>query len=136
MSKLNVKVATSKVIKSLEDKLAVLIADKANEAKYQADYEKAMEKWRTQVIKLAVANASKATNSSINERYNGEINLDLYFSKGAFDVPEQPKREGQNLHEWQYKEMVEDIEQALRILKMTDDEFVNASTMKSISKYL
>jgi len=32
--------------------------------------------------------------------------------------------------------MVEEINNALNILKMTDEETVNASTMKSIAKYL
>lgn len=131
-----VKIATSKVIKSLEEKLAQLNKDKANEAKYQDNYQKAMEKWRAQVIKIAVANVSKASNTSLNERYDGTINLDFYFNKGALDVPPQPEREGTTLHDWQYKEMVEEIESAIRILKMTDEETVNASTMKSISKYL
>lgn len=133
---INVKVATSKVIKSLEARLAKAIKDKANEAKYQADYQKAMDKWRAQVIKVAMANTAKASSQNINERYDGSLNLDFYFPKGSLEIPAQPEREGTTMNDWQYKEMVEEIENALRILKMTDDEYVNASTMKSISQYL
>lgn len=133
---INVKIATAKVIKSLEEKLVKIQKDKANEKENQEKFNKELEKWRKAVIKIASTNIAKASHTSVNKRYDGTINLDLYFSKDTLDVPAEPEPDHKVLPDWQHKEMVEELENAIRILKMTDEEYVNASTMKSISKYL
>jgi hypothetical protein len=38
--------------------------------------------------------------------------------------------------DYQYKEMTDEIENAIRILKMTEEETVSASTYNSIARYL
>jgi hypothetical protein len=40
------------------------------------------------------------------------------------------------MHDHTYRETVEEINNALSILRMTDEETVNASTMKQIARYL
>jgi hypothetical protein len=40
------------------------------------------------------------------------------------------------MSQWQYKEMVDEIENAIRILKMTDEETVNTSTYNAVARYL
>jgi hypothetical protein len=40
------------------------------------------------------------------------------------------------MNEWQYKEQKEEIENAIRILKMTDEETVNTSTYNAVARYL
>jgi hypothetical protein len=40
------------------------------------------------------------------------------------------------MNEWQYKEQKEEIENAIRILKMTDEEVVNTSTYNAVARYL
>ena len=52
------------------------------------------------------------------------------------DFPAQPERDFEQIHRHSYNEMVQEITNALSILRMTDEETVNASTMKSIAKYL
>jgi len=47
-----------------------------------------------------------------------------------------PERTFEPIREFQYKEIVDDITNALSILRMTDETTVNASTMKQIAKYL
>jgi len=95
-----------------------------------------MEKYHKEVAKLALAQISKATDLSANVRYNGVINVDFDLPKGAIDLPEQPEKDFESLNEWQYKEMVDEIENAIRILKMTDEETVSTSTYNSIARYL
>ena len=51
-------------------------------------------------------------------------------------MPEEPKKDFESFHEWQYKEMVDEIENAIRILKMTDEETVSTSTYNAIARYL
>ena len=133
---INVKIATSKVIKALENKLAQIQKDKANQATNEERFTKAHEKWSKDVAKLALTAINKAENLSANLRYNGMINVDFNLPKGAIDLPAEPEKDFESFHEWQYKEMVEEIENAIRILKMTDEETVSTSTYNSIAKYL
>jgi hypothetical protein len=133
---INVKIATTKVIKALENKLAQIQKDKANQATNEERFNKAHEKWSKDVAKLALTAINKAENLSANLRYNGMINVDFNLPKGAIDLPTEPEKDFDTYHEWQYKEMVEEIENAIRILKMTDEETVSTSTYNSIAKYL
>lgn len=133
---INVKIATTKVIKALETKLAQLQKDKESQATNEAKFEKAQEKYNKEVAKLALDKISKATELSANVRYNGVINVDFNLPAGTIELPEQPKKDFDTYHDWQYREMVEEIENAIRILKMTDEEVVNTSTYNAIARYL
>ena len=133
---ISVKIATSKVIKALENKLAQLQKDKANQATNEEKYQKAHDKWSKDVAKLALSAIAKAEDLSANLRYNGMINVDFNLPKGAIDLPAEPKKDFQTFHDWQYNEMVEEIENAIRILKMTDEEVVSTSTYNAIARYL
>jgi hypothetical protein len=134
---ISVKVATPKVIKALETKLVTLeksfAAQEANEAKYQ----KAYAVWQKQIQDFAIANIKKATNLRTNYRsWNNNINIDFDVDTKGADFPAEPKRDFEQIVEWQYKQIVEEINNALNILRMTDEETVNATTMKSIAQYL
>jgi hypothetical protein len=52
------------------------------------------------------------------------------------DFPKQPERDFEQIHRHSYNEMVEEIENAIRILKMTDEEVVSTSTYNAIARYL
>ena len=133
---INVKIATTKVIKALETKLAEIKKDYANQEANSAKYEKAKKAWAKEVGKLALAQIAKAENLSANKRYNGEINVDFNLPAGVISLPDEPKKDYQEIHEWQYREMTEEIENAIRILKMTDEEVVSTSTYNAIARYL
>jgi len=134
---ITVKVATPKVIKALETKLANLKSDKENEASNEAKFQKSMEKWRKDIGKYAIANFAKAENLRTNYRsWNKTLNVDFDLTVAEGDFPAEPQRDFTTIHDHTYREMVEEINNALNILKMTDEETVNASTMKSIAKYL
>jgi hypothetical protein len=134
---INVKIATAKVIKALEGKLAQLKKDKANQKVNEDKFSKAQEKWQKDVAKLALAQIAKAENLRANVRYNGSLNIDFDLPKSAIaDLPAEPEKDFESFHEWQYKEMVDEIENAIRILKMTDEEVVSTSTYNTIARYL
>ena len=133
---INVKIATTKVIKALETKLAQIQKDKANQATNEERYKKAHEKWSKDVAKLALGAIAKAEELSAHNRYNGEIHVNFNLPKGAIDLPKEPEKDFDTYHDWQYKEMVEEIENAIRILKMTDEEVVSTSTYNAIARYL
>ena len=134
---ITVKVATPKVIKALETKLAQLKTDKDNEASNEAKFQKAMEKWRKEIGKYAIANFAKAENLRTNYRsWNKTLNVDFDLTVAEGDFPAEPQRDFTTIHDHTYREMVEEINNALSILRMTDEETVNASTMKQIARYL
>jgi hypothetical protein len=133
---ISVKIATPKVIKALETKLDQIKKDKANQKTNEEKFNKAHEKWRKDVAKLALTAINKAEDLSASTRYNGEIYVNFNLPKGAIDLPAEPEKDFDTYHEWQYKEMVDEIENAIRILKMTDEETVSTSTYNAIARYL
>lgn len=134
---ITVKVATPKVIKALETKLATLETQMANQEKVEAKYQKEYEKYRKALQDFAIANIKKATNVRTNHRsWNNTLNIDFDVDTTGADFPVEPQREFERLAEWEFKNMKNEITNALSILKMTDEEYVNASTMKSIAQYL
>ena len=138
---INVKIPTAKVIKALETKLAQIKVDYAKQDENEAKYEKQMETWRKQVIKFAIANISKAENLRTNYRaWSGNLNVDFDLKiddkVNEKDFPKEPTREFEVINQHVYNDMKEEIENAIRILKMTDEETVSTSTYNSIARYL
>ena len=133
---INVKIATTKVIKALETKLVQLQKDKANQKANEEKYKKALEKYNKEIAKLAVAQIAKAQNLRVNTRYNGAVNVDFDLPPGTITVPDEPQRDYEIIADYQYREMIEEITNGIRILKMTDEEVVSTSTYNSIAKYL
>jgi hypothetical protein len=134
---ITVKVATPKVIKALETRLATLEKDYASQEANEAKFNKAHEAWKKEIGKWAIANFSKAENLRTNYRnWNNTLNVDFDIITKEGTFPTEPEKDYDVIHQHSYREMKEDITNALTILKMTDEETVNASTMKQIAKYL
>ena len=133
---INVKIATTKVIKALEQALDKLNKDFASQEANEAKHDKAVKAWNKEIGKLALAQISKAEDLSAHTRYNGEIQVSFSLPKNAIELPAEPKKDYNSIHEWQYREQKEEIENAIRILKMTDEELVSTSTYNAIARYL
>jgi hypothetical protein len=134
---ITVKVATPKVIKALETRLAELEKNYASQETNEAKFQKAREKWQKEIGAWAIKNFSKAENLRTNYRnWNNTLNVDFDIVTKDSAFPAEPEKDFETIHQHTYREMKEDITNALTILKMTDEETVNASTMKQIAKYL
>ncbi len=134
---ISVKIATPKVIKALETRLAQLEKDYATQGENEAKYQKSVEKWRKEIGKWAIDHFSKAENLRTNYRsWNKTLNVDFDIIVNEKDFPAEPEKDFETIHQHTYNEMKEEMTNAIRILKMTDEETVNASTMKQIAKYL
>jgi hypothetical protein len=134
---ITVKVATPKVIKALEATLATLEKDYASQSVNEAKYQKAHEAWKKEIGKWAIANFSKSENLRTSYRsWNNTLNVDFDIITKEGNFPTEPEKDFEVIHQHSYREMKEDITNALTILKMTDEDTVNASTMKQIAKYL
>jgi hypothetical protein len=134
---ISVKIATAKVIKALETRLAKLKADYAKQDENDAKYAKKKEAWQKEIGKWAIANFSKAENLRTNYRsYNKTLNVDFDITTDGKDFPVEPEKDYEELHRHTYNEMCEEMENAIRILKMTDEELVSTSTYNAIARYL
>jgi len=134
---ITVKVATPKVINALETKLATIKSDFANQDKLEAEFQVELKSWNKALLDYAITQFDNATNIRTNYReWSNSLNIDFDVSTTGKSFPTKPERSFEQINQYAYKEMVEEIENALSILRMTDEEYVNASTMKSIAKYL
>jgi hypothetical protein len=134
---ISVKIATPKVIKALEGALAKLELDytsqEANEAKYQKQY----EKWKKEVQDYAIANIKKAENFRTNYRsWNNSLNIDFDLTVTESALPKEPSKDFESMSVYNYREQKEEIANAIRILKMTDEETVSTSTYQAVARYL
>ena len=134
---IQVKIPTAKVIKALETKLATVRANYAKQDENEAKHRKAVEKWQKEVGKYAVAQIAKAENLRTNYRaWNRTLNVDFDVVCDEKDFPKEPEKDYEEIHRHTYNEMCEEMENAIRILKMTDEEVVNTSTYNAIARYL
>jgi hypothetical protein len=129
---ISVKVSTAKVIKALETKLSDGTKAIVTNEKKRKEYAKVEKVWAKEVADLIIKNISKAEVQA-DENWRGEINARFTIPTGLISLPEKPALElEQELGRYE----VQEIENAIRILKMTDEEVVNATTFKSIAQYL
>ncbi len=134
---IQVKIPTAKVIKALETRLAELEKDYTSQEAKEAKYQKAVEAWKKEIGKWAIANFSKAENLRTNYRqWNNNLNVDFDIVVKQGDFPAEPEKDFEQIHQHTYREMKDEMENAIRILKMTDEETVNASTYNAIARYL
>jgi hypothetical protein len=134
---ISVKIATPKVIKALETALEKLEADYTSQEANEAKYEIARKAWQKEVSDYAVANISNAENFRTNYRsWNNTLNIDYDLTVSDKDLPKEPEKDFDSLSVYNYREQKEEISNAIRILKMTDEEVVSTSTYNAVARYL
>jgi hypothetical protein len=141
---LSVKVPTAAVIAQIEEAIKKIDADVAS---YPADYEKweaEMEAYKNDVAQAIIDYVSKNVdkigydyNSDIRIQYGHSAKLELSFDSdkivGFPKRPAQPVKPNQN--EWignKHLNRKEVLEQNLRILRMTSQEEINASSYSAV----
>ena len=134
---ITVKVAVVKVIKALEARLAELETNYSSQEAKEAKYQKAVEAWKKEIGKWAIANFSKAENLRTNYRnWNNTLNVDFDIITKEGNFPAEPEKDFEVIHRHTYTEQKQELANAIRILKMTDEETVNTSTYNAVAQYL
>lgn len=129
---ITVKVAKDKVVKALKAKLDAGAKAVVSNEKKRKDYQKTETTWAKEVAEIIIKNISKAEVSA-DENWRGEVTARFSVPAGTIKLPVKPNLElEQELGRYE----VEEISNAIRILEMSDEEFVSASTMKQIAQYL
>lgn len=134
---INVKIATPKIIKALETALAKLEKDYSSQEALEAKFEKKQQAWRNEIGDWAIKNFSKATNLRTSYRsWNNTLNVDFDIITKEGNFPTEPEKDFEVIHQHTYRESKTELENAIRILKMTDEEVVNTSTYNAVAQYL
>ena len=134
---ISVKIPTQRVIAGLEASLAKLEMDYATQGENERKHTLAYEAWKKQIGEWAIANFSKAENLRTNYRsWNNNLNVDFDIVVKEGEFPSEPEKDFEVIHTHTYKEMKEEMTNAIRILKMTDEEVVNTSTYNAVARYL
>ena len=132
-----VKIETKVVIEALEQALNKLHAEYAMQESLEKEYQAACETWKKEMIAFAIKHIDKGTNFRTNYReWKKELNIDYDIVIPKDSVPEEPTRNFQHISSHEYKDTVENISKELRMLRMTKDEYVTASSLKSVGQYL
>ena len=142
MSKsLSVKVKVSSLIKALETALAEREKRYATQEKEQEKYEKAMETYNLAVLKLIKSGKAEITEASKNhwadrhEKKKGKSAFSVSVLLPTASLPVMPEAVN-DYSEHCYKREKDEISQEIRVLKMTEQTEVSASTYKSVAEYL
>ena len=137
MKNIHVKVAVAKVIPMLEAKVTQAKKVHAENEKLRRAWTAATEKWTTALGKAVI---KAGTIDSVHENGRWWSRNDRTFDV-RFTVPQEatlPERPT----EPEYEEAsisfadIADVENIIRVLKLTDEEYVNASIFKKFSQFL
>jgi hypothetical protein len=89
------------------------------------------------LVDYAVANITKAENFRTNFRsWSSTLNIDFDLTVLEKDLPKEPTKDFITMSVYEYKEKHNELSNAIRILKMTDEETVNTSTYNAVAQYL
>lgn len=146
MSKnISVKVKVSVLISALRKALADREERFANNDKTEANYKKAHDKWKADFQKAVVSAVKNGKAKPINTHTVGRhygstvpegselVELTVTIPKALLaDEPKHPD----TYREWEYRADKEALENAIRVLEMSDQEVVSTSTYHSVVKYL
>lgn len=119
--------------------LDTLTAKLAEQDKFRADYDKAEEKYKKEQVAyadkiIALAKSGKLEVHRTNVRtWNGIVEIEFKVDKAIINAdPERPDKPTGMLHDSDYEE----LRKTVRLLGMTNEPFVPASTYKSVSQWL
>jgi hypothetical protein len=134
---ISVKIPTQRVIGALETALAKLEADYSSQEAKEAKYEIAKKAWQKELADYAIAHFSKAENIRTSYRsWNKTLNIDFDIVGSESQFPAEPEKDYEVIHQHTYREQKEEMQNAIRILKMTDEETVSTSTYQAVARYL
>ena len=134
---ISVKIPTQKVIDALTQSINKLELDYTSQEQKEAEFQIAYKKWQKELADFAIANFAKAENIRTNYRsWNKTLNVDFDIVGSDTQFPAEPVKDFDTIHQHTYNEMKEEMANAIRILKMTDEEVVSTSTYQAVARYL
>jgi hypothetical protein len=134
---ISVKIPTQRVIDALTQSLNKLELDYTTQEAKEAEYQLLYKAWQKELADWAITHFSKAENIRTNYRsWNKTLNVDFDIIGSENLFPAEPEKDFEVIHQHTYREQKEEMANAIRILKMTDEETVSTSTYQAVARYL
>jgi hypothetical protein len=130
VASMNVKVPTKKVVAALEKRLQEIRELQLAWEKFNKD----KEVWENSLATLDTTNW-KVRSTLVRTYYSGNQTINIEYDVPKAVLATRPKAPSKELA-WEERSAIGELESAIRILKMTDEETVSASTFKSVSRFL
>ena len=132
---INVKVSTAKVVKALETALVSRKKQIADWDKAQENHKKVVADWEKSIIEHIKSGKAKATEVSANRNWRNDTNEAVVriALPASLVFPESPDKPAEM---WNINNDIEELENAIALLKMTDEEFVSTSTYKGVARLI
>ena len=133
---INVKVSTKKVIDALQKALDLRNKQMSDYDKAKKEYEKEVKDFQDSLSELFRSGKGKVTNVSKYNNYRNEegnkYELTIEFP-ASVKAPKEPE---QDFVHWAIKSEIEELENAISILRMTDEETVSTNTYAGVARYI
>ena len=133
---ISVKVSTKKVLDALQKALAERQKTVADSDKAQKEYEKAVTEFRDSLAELFRSGKGKVNSVSKSHAFRWGEDNNKYELTIEFPASVKAPKEPENLHDWVMKSEIEELENAIAVLKMTDEETINTSTYKGVARFI
>lgn len=132
---INVKVTTAKVVKALETALATRKKQVADWEKSVEAHKKSVADWEKSVIEYVKSGKAKVSEVSESRNWRTEtkevvVKCTLPASLSQPESPDKPREL------WSVENDIEELENAIALLKMTDEEYVSTSTYKGVARLI
>ena len=132
---INVKVSTAKVVKALETALANRKKQVADWEKAQENHKKQIADWEKSVVEHIKSGKAKVSEVACNSNWRTDtkearVTVTLPASLMFPEAPDKPAEM------WSLNNDIEELENAIALLKMTDEEFVSTSTYKGVARLI
>ena len=109
-----------------------------------ADYEKAVKEYneadkafRDSLSELFRSGKGKTVSVSRSYGYRSADETNRYELTIEFPASvKPPKPVEQNYRDWEIKQDIEELENAIAVLKMTDEEVISTSTYKGVARFI
>lgn len=133
MSKtVNVRVAKSKLLAALNEALDRTVKEKADGIKAEKDYKKSVEDFKKRLPALVKSGKLKINDYSYSE-WRGEQTISVTFDAKSVEFP---KKADNDYHEYSNNQAQEELRNAIRVLELSDEEYVRTSSYGAVAKYL
>jgi hypothetical protein len=132
---INVKVSTAKVVKALETALASRKKQVTDWEKAQEHHKKQIAVWEKEIIEHIKTGKAKVNevSSSHNWGRQQEVARIEIAIPASLTFPPSPDKPAEM---WSLNSDIEELENAIALLKMTDEEFVSTSTYKGVARLI
>ena len=136
MARASVRIQTKKVLELLRKREGELLTLKKQTAKLEADHKKQVEAWQNKATKAAkTATPSEVSATQIHWGDEaGKVKVTLTYFLPVSKVGERP--DAPDTFGYAQRNVLEEIQQTIKLLELTDDESVSATTYKNLSQLL